>query len=346
MPGFIAKILNKWQLILVAIIFFLAGVFFEYRHYQITGGESSLGQIRQSTLSEKSAYRFIDPLLACDLTTKKANTEFLPLKTKIENIIANKIYAHQATNVSVYFDTRDGRWLGINPNATYFPASLMKVPTLIAFLKLAEEQPEILSKKIVYDGSYDLNTLEYYKPRTTLTPRRAYTVDDLLERMIVNSDNNALPLLVNAVDSKVLDDVYSDLGISIPPDVQDSLKDYMTVKSYVNFFRVLYNSSYLTRAMSEKALALLSKPDFPRGIEGGVPNTVTVAQKFGERNFGTDPNDTTTGKELHDCGIVYYPGHPYLLCVMTKGTDFDKLAGTIQDISKTIYQYMDDKNKS
>jgi len=27
--------------------------------------------------------------------------------------------------------------------------------------------------------------------------------------------------------------------------------------------------------------------------------------------------------QLHDCGIVYYPETPYLLCVMTKGWNFE-----------------------
>lgn len=345
MLGFISKILAKWRFFLIALLFFLGGVFFEYEHSQTAGGDSFIGQIRQSTLSDKNTYTFIDPLLACDITTRKANTEFLPLKTNIENIVANKVHAREATSVSVYFDTRDGRWLAINPNATYFPASLMKVPTLIAFLKLAEEQPEILSKKATYDGSYDLNGLEYFKPSVTIAPRRSYTVEDLLEKMIVNSDNNTLPLLVNNVDSKVLNDVYSDLGVVIPPDEQENLTDFMTVKSYVNFFRVLYNASYLTREMSEKALKMLAQTDFSKGIKGGVPGNIVVAQKFGERNFGTNPNDITTEKELHDCGVVYYPEHPYLLCIMTKGTNFDKLAGTIQDISKAVYQYMDTKTK-
>lgn len=345
LPTIVATIRNRWSTILLALVFFGVGFFAHYR-YQLhqtalltSLGPTSLGQIRQSTLG-KNTYRFIDPLFACDITSRKAVTELFPLKTKIEELIANKIHAGQLKNASVYFDTRDGRWLGINTAETFFPASLMKVPTLIAFLKVAQEDPNILSKKIYYDGSFNLNTLEYFKPQKSIQPKHSYTVQELLESMIKYSDNNALPLLLKSIDSKTLAEVYTDLGVSIPEDTNDSLADFMPIKSYVSFFRVLYNSSYLSRDMSESALALLSQASFRSGIKDGVPDNILVAQKFGERNFGTDPTDTKTEKGLHDCGIVYFPDRPYLLCVMTKGNDFDKLAATISDISKLVYQFM------
>ena len=42
--------------------------------------------------------------------------------------------------------------------------------------------------------------------------------------------------------------------------------------------------------------------------------------------------------ELHDCGIIYYPNHPYFLCVMTKGADFPVLAGVIREVSQTAWE--------
>jgi hypothetical protein len=61
-----------------------------------------------------------------------------------------------------------------------------------------------------------------------------------------------------------------------------------------------------------------------------------VAHKFGERIMGDS-------FQLHDCGIVYYPDNPYLLCVMTKGHDFYKQQTAIQIISKFIYNKISQK---
>ncbi len=41
--------------------------------------------------------------------------------------------------------------------------------------------------------------------------------------------------------------------------------------------------------------------------------------------------------ELHDCGIVYPDGDAYLLCVMTKGRDIEKLKMAIAHVSEMVY---------
>ena len=132
--------------------------------------------------------------------------------------------------------------------------------------------------------------------------------------------------------------VYNDLGIPISELGQAD--DFMTVSQYTYFFRVLYNATYLNRALSEKAMDFLSKSDFSYGIETGASATVVVAHKFGERTI-VDSHGALIARELHDCGIVYYPQHPYLLCIMTRGSDFDRLAAVIQDISRLAYQDRD-----
>jgi hypothetical protein len=86
--------------------------------------------------------------------------------------------------------------------------------------------------------------------------------------------------------------------------------------------------------MSEKALAYLARTDYRKGLVAGVPPTIAVAHKFGLRRM----NEM---KQLHDCGIVYYPDHPYLLCVMTSGPVPDYLDTTIADISRFIFEAVD-----
>jgi hypothetical protein len=104
----------------------------------------------------------------------------------------------------------------------------------------------------------------------------------------------------------------------------------MSVKDYASFFRILYNASYLSKDSSQKALSLLSEVDFTDGLRGGVPKDVPVANKFGERQVGTT-------QQLHDCGIVYLTDHPYLLCIMSRGSDFDELASSIKTVSHLVY---------
>ena len=112
----------------------------------------------------------------------------------------------------------------------------------------------------------------------------------------------------------------------------------MTVKTYASFFRILYNGTYLTQRDSEHLLSLLSQSSFTQGLIAGLPTDMVVAHKFGEASL---PDGT---HQLHDCGIVYKPNQPYLICVMTKGTNFNTLAGVISHISKTVYKTIQSQN--
>lgn len=288
-------------------------------------------------LREKNGnYKLTNPLLLCDTAASPQDKEYQNLKGKIESIINDRKEQSVLKRASIYYrDLVGGRWVGINENDLYSPASLLKVPTMIAFLKFAQENPDALKKEIFYDGSFDDNRAETIKPLKEIKARAAYTEGELINRMIAYSDNNATRLLDGNIDQSFLREVYTDLGITTP--TLHGPVDFMSVKNYSYFFRILYNASYLNREMSEKALSFLSAPDFPQGIEGGLPSNISTAQKFGERVVFYKNNPTPATKELHDCGIVYYPEHPYLLCVMTEGDDFDKLTGVIRDISKVVY---------
>lgn len=217
--------------------------------------------------------------------------------------------------------------------------------TLISVLKVAEADAGILNRQLTYDGSFDENKTENIKPQKSLEPGVTYSVDELLTYLIAYSDNNACHLIHEVLDDKVLLEVYSDLGLPVPPQSANGLTvDYMSAKSYSFMFRVLFSSTYLSRAMSEKALELLTTPDFPQGIEAGVPKNITTAQKFGERGV-VSPTGQLLSAELHDCGIIYYPSHPYLLCIMTKGAKFDDLTRLIRDLSTLVYHDIDSKYK-
>lgn len=324
--------------ILIALAIFPVGFF--VGRSSVPNDDGNFEQIREKQFQPRK-YTFINPLLGCNVAEKKENEEFSPLRREIEKVISQKITTGQAQKISIYFDTRDGHWLTINPTEKYFPASLLKVPVMIAYYKEAESNPSVLSQKLAYDGSFDINRGEFFKPTKPLLPNVSYTVEELIEKMIVYSDNNALAILSSNINAAGLQEIFTDLGLDFPPVASpQNLTDFMGVKSYANFFRVLYNTTYLNKEMSERALALMSKTDFQSGLRASLPPEIFVSHKFGEKDFVNQPQNTTVEKELHDCGIIYFPERPYILCVMTKGTDNMQLAKTIEDISRTVYQYI------
>lgn len=287
---------------------------------------ANLHEVRQG------GYRFINPLLECEAAPGPYNKELKNFKYKINELVNSKLSNRMASHISVYFrDLNNGPWFGINEKEDFSPASLLKIPVMISLLKRAESDPQTLERTIKYEAPIYILPQDV-EPKEVIRIGESYTIKDLIYRMIVYSDNEAKNLLILDMDQDLLNKTYLDLSIDIP-NVRNP-EDFMSVKSYASFFRILYNASYLNKEMSEFALEILSNADFKDGLIAGVPKGTLVAQKFGERSFNGI-------KQLHDCGIVYHKDHPYLLCVMTRGENFKQLANIIKDISFLVYSEVD-----
>jgi beta-lactamase class A len=279
--------------------------------------------------------KLVNPLLACEDAEGRLNARQLqPFKKKLEQLIAEKVKSGDLSDAAIYFrDLHDGMTLEINPDDSFEPASLNKIPIMIGYLKLAEKNPALLKKRFTYIGKVDSTKEQYFKPQKTLEPGKTYTVEELLRFMIAYSDNNSWKLLLDNIDQKYLYAVLKDLGVDYK--VGPVGEWLVTVKSYAIFMRVLYNTTYLNKEMSEKALEFMTGRNFQGGISSSIPKEIVVANKFGE--MGT-PGPNGPVRQLHDFGIVYFPDRPYLLSIMTKGDDYGKLANVIHEISKLIYE--------
>lgn len=276
-------------------------------------------------------FHFINPLLECDSNYPASDHLLTGLHLSLETLVKQLTDSHKLSFASIYFrDLNNGPWFGINENELFSPASLAKVPLMIAYYKLSEANPSTLTQELEYTP---INTEDQnIPPAVPLTLNQKYTVEELIRRMIVYSDNSAYNLLNSNLPVSQLIQVYNDLGVDIRLAQVDPSGNIIPVKSYASFFRILYNSSYLSKTNSEHALQMLSLVDYKKALVAGIPEGITVAHKFGERHYLA-----TNERQLHDCGIVYLPQHPYLACIMTRGDNFDNLTSAIRQISATIY---------
>jgi beta-lactamase class A len=291
-----------------------------------TRSPSRVVQVREG------GHHLVNPLIACELGPDLIQSEELvQFQRKIEAHLQDAAHLPGVEAVSVYFhELNDGIWFVLGEHEVYSPASLHKVPMLIAMLKQAERDPELLARTVRFTLKHDYAADQTFKPSQTLVSGQAYAVGDLLRRMIVFSDNNAFMVVGGLVDPRELERVYELLDL--PGGGDGRAGEFRSVSTYASFFRILYNASYLGADLSERALALLAESEFRSGIVEGVPASVPVAHKFGEHR------DEAAGRvELHDCGIVYVPQHPYLLCVMTRGRSFEYLDDAIASTSRAVW---------
>jgi beta-lactamase class A len=285
-------------------------------------------------------YKLVDPLLLIQVPESESFPQYTNLNQDITNYANTAIAQRSVTDVSVYFrDMNSNHWVGYNLDEKFSPASMLKVVTLISVLHASEGFPQLLSGDITISPSVDpgVDSQDYYPPANPIQAGNTYSIQELLTNLIDESDNNANDVLTKYVGSTEIQNTYANLQLPVPT---SATTDAYTAQQYSRLFRVLYNGTYLTPDLSEEALDILSRTSFTEGLVAGVPAGTVVAHKFGERTIlssTTTPSVITSPHELHDCGIVYYPNHPYFLCVMTRGADFPTLASTIASISKLVW---------
>lgn len=288
--------------------------------------------------SNNCKYKHVNPL-RCEPDQAKNKKEYVALRNDLTEYLEEQKAHGKISLAAVYFrDLQNGPVMSINGSEYFIPASLLKIPMMIMYYKKAEDDPNLLQKKMLITS--DMSSLpQNIKPEGSAEVGREYTIEELIRLLVTQSDNISWKALLEYLRANYSEEDFvstlSDLGIIDPR--KHANQQYITAQNYASLLRILYNSSYLTPEMSDKALELLSKSGFKDGLEAGTPGNIEVAHKFGEQKNGTE-------QQLHDCGIVYYPPNPYVLCVMTRGDSLAELETIIQHISKETYEEVTSRN--
>ncbi len=275
---------------------------------------------------------FTRPLLLSD--NPNESDDLNGLKATIADLITSETSKGNLIEASIYVrKLDDGSWMALNGYNGYNPGSLIKVPILITYLKMSESKPNLMKENIRFDQQFTQMPIQEY-PDQTITPGRNYSIRELLEAMIVHSDNNATILLIQHMDVDAFKKLFTDIGLPSPPEKDPNFK--INAVDISKFIRILYNSTYLNSDNSEIALSLLAKSTFNNGLVSQLPEGVKIAHKFGEQG-------DAESKQLHEMGIIYAGDHPYLVTVMTRGKEMKNLSSFIGQVSKMVYQRFDQK---
>ncbi len=330
---------TRWYQWGICASLFVLGALFSLGIHSFTEHLNQQNKPLRLSMIGDNHYRFIDPLISSNVDGNEVPERFESLNREIKAHTERLVKDKKIIAASVYVrDFNTGTGLEVYAGERYNPASLLKVPIMMAFYKIAEGRPGILRERVVLGKVSASKKQAVYPPQKHVESWRTYTVEELIEHMIFYSDNDAAEALVNYLnnsgrDYELLNEVFNDLGVH-------ELKigsDFIDPKTYSLFLRVLYNATYLNRTMSEKTLTLLSRTDFQDGIHLGIPTTTPIAHKFGEFTAQTETG-TVLENQLHDCGIVYAKDHPFALCVMTKGEQFTDLSAAIGQLAKIVYE--------
>ena len=248
---------------------------------------------------------------------------FSPLRSDLKTKVAD--YGQDFGFYFEYLPT--GTSIGVNSTQEFAALSLLKVPIVMAYF----HQKEVLNKgNEVITVTQD----ELDKAFGSLWEKGAgyrISLDQTAKLAITDSDNTALRVLTDHIQKKYFDDVYSGLDINLQTGDNGVI---LTARSYSSILKALYFSSLLKKDNSQLVLNYMTQTKFSDKLPAGIPGNIQVAHKV-----GIYQNQLFT-----DCGIVYIPRRPYLLCMVSNSDDVTARERMIT-VSKTVYDYVANADK-
>jgi len=269
------------------------------------------------------------PLLSKRLFTEKPNDtiiNFVPLRSSLRDYHSKIIEP-----TGIYFEyLPSGTSVGINSGDPFFGASLLKLPVAMKAYKLIEQG--------IVDKKHELTITEKNidKGFGNLWQRGVgskVTVDEVINLSITQSDNTADSVLRDLVQPRPVSDVFDYLDIET--DVAEGPGAGVSPRGFASVLRALYLSAYLSYSDSNELLNTMTDTPYKDRLVAGVPKDVKVAHKVG---IYKEPANEDV--QVHsDCGIVYVPKRPYILCIMSDAK-IDQATKYMSDISKLVYDYV------
>lgn len=244
---------------------------------------------------------------------------FLPLREQIHAEVDQ-----YADTFAMYFEyLPSGTNIGINEDSEFTAQSLLKVPVVMAYFRM-KERVGMQEDKTVQIKKNELNDAfgDLYKKGAGY----AINLADAVKLALQKSDNTASLILADQISQEDFTYVYD--GLDIPEKVVGK-NPIITVQEYSSILKALYDGSILSNDDSEHILELLTHTEFNEMLPSGVSSEIKIAHKIGLVN-----------KEIYeDCGIVYMPMRPYILCMVSK-SDRQTAVKRMKNVSHLVYKYI------
>jgi len=254
----------------------------------------------------------------------------------LKKILENKVMHFKGIVGLVVEDLDAEQEIVFNEDTLIPSASLVKVPIMLSCFYAVQEG------KISLEDTIHLKSSDKVGGSKVLSIKPSgsvFTVEELFNPMITQSDNAAANLLIDFMGFNTLNTYFKKMGLkntNIARNMMDfkerreGEENYTTAGDMAYLLEQLYYKKFLNKDVSEKCLALLGKQKINDRIPRKLPKGTYVVHKTGlERHI------------CHDVGIVFTNKGNFLICVLVKHEDrFAKLTKKfISDVTLLVYNY-------
>jgi len=234
-------------------------------------------------------------------------------------------------------DLTTGETIFIQADTLFPQASAIKIPVLLEVYRQAQAGTMKLDERV------DIRKAQFAGGSGVLLRfsdgGSALSIRDLAVLMIVLSDNTATNILMDRAGMAAVNENLRRLGLTQTRvqrrmlDVEAQRADRENVSTpgeMVTLLERLYQGKALDAAHTAAALEILKYPK-ENSLRRGIPPGVEVADKPG----------SVPGVACNSA-IVYVPGRPYVISVMTTyGRDAEAAGLAITQISRRVYEYFE-----
>lgn len=267
------------------------------------------------------------------------------LLQQLSEQITNILEAAGGTWGISLFDSDTKESWELNKHNTFYAASVIKIPIMIAVFAASEQKEITLSNSLTLkreDMVGGSGVLQH------MTPGTEYTIYDLITLMIIQSDNTATNMLIDLVGVEAVKGAMQDIGLR----VSTFHHKMMTVEADREGFNVITAhemTSVLHRLTTGKIISvhasaqmidILKKQQIRHSLPAKIPGQdepVIGALKQWEL---ANKTGNITGIR-HDIGIFYVGKRTFIASILSK--EVDDLASTeiIAEIGLAIYNYLE-----
>jgi len=251
--------------------------------------------------------------------------------------VDNKIKNFKGS-VSIAIRDLDTGWeIDFNKDALLPSASLVKIPIMLSCFYAAQEG------RISLEDTVSLKRSEKVSGSKVLGSAPSgslFTVRELFDPMITQSDNAAANALIDFMGFEALNSYFKKMGLKNTnlarkmmdfQERKEGLENYTTAGDMAYLLEELYRKAFLNKDVSEQCLALLEQQKINDRIPRKLPKDgIFIAHKTGLERY-----------ICHDVGIVFTRKGDFLICVLVKHEDkFARHAKKlISDIALLTYNY-------
>jgi len=220
------------------------------------------------------------------------------------------------------YNLTTGQAVAIRADEFFPSASLYKLLIMQTVYRAVQDGKLSLADPV----SVNLNDVEDGEPAGGLFPGDTVTVAEALNKMITISSNNAAYALLSKVGGwPVVAQQAAALGLG---NTTFGKCIFTTPADVLRLLDLMAAGRLVSPDASTAMLNTLLQQQVNDRLPKGLPEGTLIAHKTGE-----------LPGVRNDAGVVYAPGGPYLIVVLSQHVDEDEATQAISEISRIVYQH-------